>query len=221
MADMFLDREDAGRQLSARLHSYDLRNAIVLAIPRGGIPVGVAIAKQLDLPLDLVIPRKLPIPWNPEAGFGAVTSDGAVVLNDVLVREVGITEEQIDAVVEMIRTEIDRRERTYRGGRPEPDLKDKMAIIVDDGLASGYTMLAAVKSARQAGADHVVVAIPVASESALRLVRGSVDDLICLIEGHSLPFAVADYYAKWHDLTDQEALSYLASIDTTADRKSH
>lgn len=210
MADMFLDREDAGRQLAARLRSCDLGDAVVLAIPRGGIPVAVEVATRLKLPLDLIIPRKLPIPWNPEAGFGAVTSDGTVVLNESLVREMGMTQEQIDAVVEMISTEIERREQAYRRGLPEPDLEGKSAVIVDDGLASGYTMLTAVTSVRRAGAGRIVVAVPVASESAVRLIRDAVDELICLIESHKLPFAVADYYVKWYDLTDADVFQYLA-----------
>lgn len=213
MPEMFLDRIEAGRQLAGELRPRVTADTVVLAIPRGGVPVAVEVATRLNLPLDIIVPRKLPIPWNPEAGFGAVTSDGVVVLNEALVRELDLTQDRIREIVQSVSDEIGRRDQVYRSARSKLDIAGKPVVIVDDGLASGYTMIAAVQAARQRGAQRVAVAVPVASESALRLIKESVDDLICLIESHRLPFAVADYYVAWHDLTDEEVLGYLSRVN--------
>jgi len=210
MPELFKDRSDAGRRLAERLEVYKSTDAVVLAIPRGGVPVAYEVASSLGLPLDFVILRKLPIPWNPEAGFGAVTSNGALVINDALVKGLGLSKKLIKQIANQVMEDIQHRERVLRDKAARQSVKGKHVIIIDDGIASGYTMLAAVESTRQSGASMVTVAVPVAAESSLRLVSEVADETICLIESRRIPFAVADYYLNWHDLTDDEMLEYLA-----------
>lgn len=211
MSELFRDRSDAGRRLAERLEKYRSTDAVVLAIPRGGVPVGLVVSSRLGLPLDFVILRKLPIPWNPEAGFGAVTSDGALVLNEAIVKGMRLSKKLIKSIANQVMEDIQTREHILRDKLPRQFVRGKHVIIVDDGLASGYTMLAAVQSARQSGAGRVTVAVPVASESAMRLISEAADEVICIVESHRLPFAVADYYLTWHDLTDEEVLDYLST----------
>lgn len=201
---IFRDREEAGRRLAKKLAHYHGADAVVLAIPRGGIPVGTAVAHHLDLEWGVIVVRKLPIPWNPEAGFGAVAADGSVVLNDGMVQGLMMRQDQIDEVVREVRAELDRRTEFLTSARPLPDIQGRCAIVIDDGLASGYTMLAAVKSLRERGASKVVAAAPVASRSAAGLVCPAADECILEIVSPSVPFAVADFYLNWHDLTDDE-----------------
>ncbi len=208
--EMFRDREDAGRRLADRLLDYKGRGAIVLAIPRGGVPVGFELAESIDALLDVIVLRKIPIPWNPEAGFGAVTADGTLVLNDSMVRGLGMSDEQIQAAAEEVREEIIRRTQMYRKGSMEsPDVAGRPVILVDDGLASGYTMLAAIRSIEKHKPSEVVVAVPVASSGAARLVRPRVDRFVALIVGERIPFAVVQFYRHWSDLTDEDVLRYL------------
>lgn len=213
--DLFRNRAEAGKRLAERLLDYAGSGAVVLAIPRGGVPVAYEIAKRLGAELDVIIPRKMPIPWNPEAGFGAITADGTMVLNEPMVESLGLTPGDISRVAEEVRREVVRRTRTYRGDKPPVDVAGKIVILVDDGLASGYTMLAAIKSVRKLSPSKVIVAVPVASSSAARLVERAADRLIALVVSDRLPFAVADFYLEWRDLTDEEVLHYLQSNTIT------
>lgn len=206
---LFRDRADAGRQLSERLRKYQGFQTVVLAIPRGGVPVGYEVASALGAEFDIVSVRKIPIPHNIEAGYGAVTEDGVVVLNEPLVGQLGLERATIEMQAAGVRAEINRRASVFRRGRPRPSLKGKTAIIIDDGLASGYTMLAAVRSVRQQEPAGVVVAVPVASGSAYDLVRPNVDDLVAVHVAHTYSFAVASFYHRWYDLTDEEVVEYL------------
>lgn len=207
--ELFRDRADAGRQLAERLLEYEDRGAVVLAIPRGGVPVGFQVAKRLNAQFDVIVPRKIPIPWNPEAGFGAITADGTIVLNKAMVQSLDLGEEEIEQAAEEVRREIIRRTKQYRGDRPLPDVKGRPVILVDDGLASGYTMLAAIESLRKDAPSAVVVAVPAASSGAAGLVAPQVDKLVALIVSHRLPFAVADFYVEWRDLSDEEVIGCL------------
>ena len=207
--ELFRDRRDAGRRLAERLLDYEGRDAVALAIPRGGVPVGVEVAKRLGAQLDVIVPRKIPIPWNPEAGMGAITADGTTVLNESMVRSLGLSKEEIEHAADEVRQEVIRRTETYRAGRAEPEIAGKPVILVDDGLASGYTMLAAIEFLRKQSPSSVVVAVPVASQGAARLIGPKVDELVALIVSERLPFAVADFYLEWRDLTDDEVLAYL------------
>lgn len=208
--ELFRDRIQAGRVLADRLAAYKDRDAWVLAIPRGGVPVGYQVAQCLNAHFDVVVPRKIPIPWNPEAGFGAVTADGSMVLNETMVRGLGLRQIEIDQAVEEVRREVVRRTAQYRGDRPVPDVQGKQVIIVDDGLASGYTMLAAIQSIRRLEPSEVIVAVPVASSGSVRSVSRKADKLVAVIVSERLPFAVASYYTLWDTVTDEEACVCLA-----------
>ena len=202
----FQNRVDAGRILADSLKQYRGSDSLVFAIPRGGIPVAVEVAKKLRSNLDIIVPRKIPIPDNPEAGYGAVTEDGVIVLNEPLVRQLGFTRQQIERHAEEVRAEIRRRQAVYQAILMASSVGGKTAIIVDDGLASGYTMMAAIKSIRQQGAAKVVAAAPVASSHAWELIKSSADDVVSAVVSHYYPFAVASFYRHWHDLTDEEVI---------------
>ncbi len=195
-------------RLVHHLHPYKGTNAIVLAIPSGGVPVGVEIANGLGLPMDVIIVRKLQIPFAPEAGFGAVDLSGGTILNDDLVSEIGLSGADIERAKKKALEAARSRDRALRGDRPFPSLHGKVVILVDDGLASGYTMLAAIKRAKNDRPERIVVAVPTGSRDTVNMIAGEVDDLICL-NIRSPPFAVADAYRNWYDLTEEEALVVL------------
>jgi len=182
---------------------------VVLAIPNGGIPVGVEIAKTLNADLDAIIVRKLQVPGNTEAGFGALTSQGALLLNERLVRSIGLNQHQIEMVVKRTHEQIDRRKEDYRGLVGVINPSDKDVILVDDGLASGYTMRAAVESVRTLGPTSITVAVPTASRSAVDLVRTEVESLICPRIESGFIFAVANAYRHWYDVPDSEVIDIL------------
>jgi putative phosphoribosyl transferase len=205
---VFEDGSDAGRQLAESLRGYVSSGALVLAIPAGGVPVARELAINLNLAMDVIIVRKVQFPDNPEAGFGAVGPDGEVIFNDELVTRLGLSPEKIEQQVEKTRKVIKTREQAFRKGKPFPDIKAKTVIIADDGLASGYTMAEAVKFVVRKKAGKIIVAVPTASESSVKLLLPAVDELHCLnLRGY--PFAVAEAYLKWHDLTDEEVLRLL------------
>jgi len=205
----FRDRVDAGRQLARRLKPYQSAETVVLAVPRGGVPVALEVARSLQAQFDVVVTRKIAIPQNPEAGYGAVAEDGTVFLNQPLVAELGLSQRQIEYQAAQVLAEIRRRSALYRGKTAPRSLVDSTAIIVDDGLASGFTMVAAVKSVERQRAARIVVASPLASSSAYEMLKPICDALICLAVSSSYPFAVASFYEYWHDLDDQEVTRYL------------
>jgi putative phosphoribosyl transferase len=207
-------REEAGRQLAreiARTHAG--ADAIVLAIPRGGVPVGLPIAIQLSAPLDVIVPRKIPIPWEPEAGFGAVTAEGTIVLNEELMPYLDLTEQEIQEAAQRVQREIERRTRVYRGDRPPPQVEGRLVILTDDGLASGLTMVAAIRSVRLHEPQGVIVAVPAAPRSSIERVSVEADEIICLIEQATGPFAVASFYHLFPDLSDAEVIRALRQRD--------
>jgi predicted phosphoribosyltransferase len=218
-AKYYKDRDDAGRQLAEKLVQYQSDQVVVLAIPRGGVPVAVEVALMLKAPLDTVVTRKIPIPYEPEAGYGAVAEDGSVFLNKPMVDRLGLSQRQIGYQVEEVLAEIKRRSAVYREILPRHALVDKTVILIDDGLASGFTMVAAIKSVRQWKASKVVVASPVASGSAYNLVKPMCDALICLIVSCSHPFAVASFYRYWHDLTDKEITNHVRDWQSRREEK--
>ena len=207
------DRHDAGKKLAERLLQYR-HDAIVLGIPRGGVPIGYEVAKRLEVPLDLIIPRKLPLPSDPEAGFGAVAPDGTVVLNESLVAYFGLSTEEIERIVAEVLGEVRRRVREYRGKKPFPELKGRNVIIVDDGLASGYTMIAAVRAIKNKRPKKVIVAVPCSPGSSVERLEKEADEVLSLaIQPHG-PFAVASFYEKFPDMKDEEVKSLLSQIET-------
>ena len=204
---VFKNRIHAGQLLAEKLTEYsNQRNTIILAIPSGGVPVGCTISKILDVPVEIVVVRKIQIPWNTEAGFGAMTWDGEIVLNRELVVQLGLTEKAIQNSVRKTKEIIDERLKSFREGKPLPDLKGKIVILVDDGLASGFTMLAAVRAVKKKRPEKIVVAIPTASLRAVELLLPEVDEMVCLNIRSGTMFAVADAYVNWYDLSDEEVI---------------
>ena len=207
---VFLDRNEAGERLAAFLQAQSLTpDPVVCSIPAGGVPIGVAIALSLEAPLELAIVRKVQIPGNPEAGFGAVTWDGSVLLNQDLVQRLGLTKQEIQTAVDFARENVRARKKAFPRHQPLLPLSRHTVILTDDGLASGYTMRAAAETIRQQEPARILVAIPTGSLSAVRLVAEVADELICLNMRTTYSFAVADAYVHWHDLTDEEVRSHL------------
>ncbi len=207
---VFQTREEAGRQLAREVARDHIgADALVLAIPRGGVPVGAPIALELGATLDVIVPRKIPIPWEPEAGFGAVTADGTIVLNEDIMPLLALTPEEIQRAAAEVQAEIRRRTRAYRGDRPPPEVRGKLVVLTDDGLATGLTMVAAIRSLRPSEPQRLMVAVPAAPRHSLQRVAAEADDAICLIEQERPPFAVASYYHYFPDLTDREVIDTL------------
>jgi len=184
----------------------------VLGIPSGGVPVAAEIAKELGLSLDVIIVRKIQLPDNTEAGFGAVGPDGEVSLNTNLISQLHLTQEEVERQIQITVDTIKRRNELFRKGRQFPLLKDKVVIIVDDGLASGYTMLSAVDFIKRHKPEKVVVAVPTAPKGTVDLVSSRVDELVCLNVRSGFTFAVADAYERWYDLEDEEVISILRNF---------
>jgi len=205
----FENRYDAGRQLADKLGEYKSQSEVVFAIPNGGVPIGLEVALALEADLDLVISRKIPLPLNPEAGFGAVADDGTVILNEEVVKKVGLSPHQINYQINQVRAEIRKRSLLYRKDRPLATVSDKKVIITDDGLASGFTMMTAVKSVRRRRPKEIVVTVPVASAAALAQLEKVADKVVTLAKGTMPKFYIADFYRNWHDLSDDEVTQCL------------
>jgi len=207
---VFRDRFQAGKLLAFKLREYAGNgNVIVLAVPAGGVPVGYTVAKELAVPMDVVVVRKIQIPWNTEAGFGAITWDGKIVLNQALFEQLNLTEEELKKAILGTKRNVQERLRMFRGQKSMPDLKDKVVVLVDDGLASGFTMLAAARSVKARAPKKVIIAVPTASLGAIKLIAPEVDEILCLNIRSGLSFAVADAYVNWYDLTDEEVTNIL------------
>jgi putative phosphoribosyl transferase len=206
---MFRDRSEAGRMLAERLAHYAGRDdALVLALPRGGVPVGYEIAQALHLPLDVFVVRKLGTPGQPELAMGAIASGGVLVVNHDVVGALGIPDYQIREVAEMEQQELERRERQYRGDRPPLDARGRTVILVDDGLATGSTMRAAAAALRRMQAARIVMAVPVAAPNTCAQLRAEGDEVICAETPE--PFlAVGQWYRDFSQTTDEEVRELL------------
>ena len=201
---IFQDRTDAGRQLADRLLNFAGRDdVIVLALPRGGVPVAFEVAHRLGVPLDVFVVRKLGVPGHEELAMGAIASGGVRVLNEDVLDVLPDAQNIVDAVTEIESEELERRDRSYRGGRPHPNLRGRTAILIDDGLATGATMRAAVAALRQRGVAKIVVAVPVAAPSTCRELANEVDEIICAITPESF-VGVGQYYEDFSQTTDEE-----------------
>jgi len=203
---IFENRYDAGRQLAEKLAEYAGKSVIVLGIPNGGVAVALSVALALDADLDLVISRKIPLPLSPEGGFGSVTDDGTTILNEEVVRQAGLSQQQINYQVSQVRTNIRQRSLLYHADRPPLTLAGRTVILVDDGLASGYTMRAAIESLRHRRAERIVAAVPVGPAHIVEELRSVADRVVTCAIGDQPVFYVADYYRYWHDITDAEVL---------------
>jgi putative phosphoribosyl transferase len=212
----FRDRREAGRFLAERLARYAGRDdVVVLALPRGGVPVAYEVAQALDAPLDVFVVRKLGVPGHEELAMGAIASGGLVVLDRALVSRLGISPDQLRGTIEQELRELERRERAYRGERAPLALEGKTVILVDDGLATGSTMRAAAEAVRQLGPTQLVVAVPVAAEETCDQFREVVDDVVCGITPK--PFrAVGMWYLDFSQTTDDEVRELLARAGAAA-----
>lgn len=210
-ARRYRDRRAAGRVLAAELASYRGKpGLLVLGLARGGVPVAWEVAAALGADLDVFLVRKLGVPRWPELAMGALASGGRVVMNDDVVSNLHISADQVRAVIESETAELRRRELAYRGGRPEADLRGRTVMLVDDGIATGASMLAAVRAVRAAGARSVVVAVPVGPRTACRQLAAEADDVVCA----TMPVdfdAVGQVYADFHQVTDDEVRTLLAT----------
>ena len=206
----FRDRTDAGRQLADRLKSRANRqDVLVLALPRGGVPVAFEVACALGAPLDVFLVRKLGVPGHEELAMGAVATGGVRVLNNEIVHGLGIQESEIEAAVDREQQELARRERLYRGGRPAPEVEDKTVILVDDGLATGATMRAAVRALKQQHPARIIVAVPTASPDTAEALNAEADEVVCVVTPE--PFiAVGYWYDDFAQTTDAEVRDLLA-----------
>jgi putative phosphoribosyl transferase len=211
MTACFRDRAEAGYYLAENLQGYrDRDEVVVLALPRGGVPVAYEVATRLHLPLDVFIVRKLGIPGWEELAMGAIASGGARVVNKEVVRHLPKAEELLETAAAKETAEIERREREYRGGRPPRELRGCTVILVDDGLATGSTMRAAVKALRQHGVAKVIVAVPVGAPETCAEFKHEVDETICAVAPESFR-AVGQFYEDFSQTTDEEVRNLLAA----------
>jgi putative phosphoribosyl transferase len=213
MRPYFLDRYDAGRRLAEALSSYAGQpDLLILALPRGGVPVAYEMARALHAPLDVFLVRKLGFPGHPELAMGAIATGGVRILDRQLIRMCGVPAEEIERVTEAERREMERRERLYRDGRPPPDVSGRTVILVDDGLATGSSMRAAVEALREEGAKKIVVAVPVAARDTCAAMKDEVDEIVCARTPE--PFrAVGIWYADFSETTDDEVRELLSRRD--------
>ncbi len=206
---VFKDRTEAGRLLAQKLFPSVSPDALVFAVPAGGVPVALEVARKLNLLLDLMIVRKVQIPGNTEAGFGAVGPDGEVMFNQDLLKRLRLTEEEIDEEVQKTKKILEARNRIFRRDRIFPEVIDKTAILIDDGLASGFTMAAAVSFLQRRKAKKIIVAVPTAPEETVKRILPRVDEIYVLNIRTFSAFAVAEAYQNWYDLGDEEVISLL------------
>jgi len=210
---VFQNREDAGRQLAAKLQRYrDIQGGVILALPRGGVAVGYQLSIALHLPMDVFITRKIGAPENPEYALGAVTETGNVFLNPDVVAEFRLSHEDMTKIVSDQRQEISRRQQLYRQGRHPLPLKGRPVIIVDDGIATGATFFASLEAIRQQHPKRIVAAIPVGPEDTLVKVRSVVDELVVLATPQSF-WAVGSHYVDFKQVEDRDVLEYLKLAD--------
>ncbi|HEX5975220.1 MAG TPA: phosphoribosyltransferase, partial [Rubrobacteraceae bacterium] len=204
----FEDREDAGRRLAERLTRYRDERPVVFALPRGGVPVGYEISRSLGAPLDVFVSRKLGAPGQPEFGIGAVAPGGVRVLNGNVVERLGIPDDYLEAVTRKELAEVERRLKHFRGDRPEPEVRDRTVILVDDGLATGVTARAAVEALRRLGPRRLILAAPVCAAQTTELLAPEVDELVCL-EAPSDLGAIGFWYGDFSQTSDEEVIELL------------
>jgi putative phosphoribosyl transferase len=219
----FHNRAEAGRRLAAKLTSYrEHPNLLVLALPRGGVPVALEVARELDAPLDIFLVRKLGLPGHPELAMGAIATGGVRVLNNDLVRGLGVPDTVINAVAAKEQAELARRERAYRGDRPPPVMRGCTVILVDDGLATGSTMRAAVAALRHGPEQpaHITIAVPIASPDVCAELGAEVDEIVCAVTPDPF-YAVGLWYEDFSPTTDDEVRDLLQRASTRQPAPAH
>ncbi|HET8937532.1 MAG TPA: phosphoribosyltransferase family protein [Polyangiales bacterium] len=204
----FRDRADAGAKLAAALSSYAICHPLIIGIPRGGVPVAYQVAKELDAELDVIVARKITAPSQPELAIGAVTADGTTFTNAQVRALSGLSEDALTSLTLAHRADAHERQQSFRAGMPPVRPGGRVVIVVDDGLATGATMMAALRSLRRAGAERVVVAVPVASAEACARIAREVDEVVCLLQPAHFD-VVSDYYENFHQTADAEVQRFL------------
>jgi len=210
---VFKDRWDAGQKLGKKLKEIGVNADIVFAIPSGGIPVGYSVAKIIGAKLDVLICRKILIPWNREAGFGAVAPDGTYFVDEDFAEHLGLSSEEVEAALREQLNEIERRLSLFRANKPYEPLVGKRVVVVDDGIAAGYTTRAAVSFLKKLKPSKIVVAVPTAHTRSLQSLLNEVDQIVCLNPRGGLFYAVADAYETWYDLSENEVLDILEKAE--------
>ncbi|HYM44565.1 MAG TPA: phosphoribosyltransferase family protein [Solirubrobacteraceae bacterium] len=208
----FLDRRDAGRRLAAELMGIARERPVIVALPRGGVPVGFEVARALEAPLEILAVRKLGAPGNPELAVGAVAEDGTGVLDRESIARLGMTEAMLDATLAEESRELSRRVERYRGGRPPASLSGRVAVVIDDGLATGLTDLAAVRALRGRGARRIVVAVPVGTSESVAMLAKEADNVLCL-QVPDVLVSVGAWYRDFAPVSDEQVLALLAESD--------
>lgn len=210
MTTQFRDRTEAGQFLATKLESYSNRpDVLVLALPRGGVPVGAEVARRLNVPLDVFVVRKLGLPGHPELAMGAIATGGVRVLNGDVIDSLRIPESVIDAVAAQEQQELERRARAYRDDLPPPDVQGKTVILVDDGIATGSTMIAAIAALRQLDAGRIIVAAPIIARSTFYQIHNAADEVATLIAPEEF-YGVGQWYENFSQTTDDEVSQLLA-----------
>ncbi|GAB6179194.1 phosphoribosyltransferase [Desulfotomaculum defluvii] len=206
---MFNNRIDAGQKLAEALIDRGIKKEIVMAVPRGGVVVGAQIAQRLHIPMDIIIPKKIGAPSNPEVAIGAVTEDGTTIFNHYLLEYLNLTEQDLAPVVKNIIAEIKRRMQIYKGKAKSIILRSKDVILVDDGIATGSTIIAALKSIKSAKCKSITLAIPVVAPDVIEKLTAEVDNLVCLCSQEPF-YAVGQFYKNFNQISDDEVISLLA-----------
>jgi len=209
---VFRDRAHAGKVLASMLDSYGHSNTIVLGIPAGGLPVAAVIAEHLHLLFDILVVSKITLPWNSEVGYGAVAFDGTVRLNEQLLPRLGLNKEEIRQEIKKTFGKVTHRVRSLRGERAFPDLSKQSVILVDDGLASGFTLIVGVEALRKAGARQIIVAVPTGHWDSVQLMAHQVEAVYCANIRQGWSFAVADAYERWSDVSDEEMVEMIKRV---------
>lgn len=211
---IFKDRKDAGKELANPLYNYlDKKDAIVLAFPRGGLPVAYEVSQALHLPIDLMFVRKLGVPGQEELALGAIAMSNTIVFNKEVMEHLNLTDSNMDMIIAEEHKELRRRNKEYRDNRPEPDVENKIVILVDDGMATGANMRAAVDAVKKHNPAKIVVAVPVASYPAMELLENSADEVFCL----SIPepfYGVGGWYSDFRQTSDEEVKEILSRVNS-------
>jgi predicted phosphoribosyltransferase len=210
---LFHNRVQAGEKLALELRSLGLPDPFVLAIPRGGVPVGSAVAKALGSPFDVIPLIKIPIPWSPEASYGTIAVDGTMALNMPLIHRLELSERETEMAARKVLQEVERRAHLYRNDKPFPSLEQKSVIIIDDGLGSGYSMLAAVDFVKKRNPRVITAASPIASDMAFRMLaaKPQIDTLLALVRDREQVFSLSSHYKEFKPLTDDEVVRCLST----------
>jgi putative phosphoribosyl transferase len=210
---VFRDRASAGKVLAGMLEEFRSSHAMVMGIPAGGIAVAVEIARELHLPLEIAVVSKITLPWNSEAGYGAVAFDGTVILNEEFLSRLNLNDQEIQTGIKKTEQKVSRRVTMFRGNRPFPDFK-RPIILVDDGLASGFTLRVAIKALRGNGATNLILAVPTAHSESVQMILEEVEAIYCPNLRSGLSFAVADAYERWSDLDEEEVKRILQEFNS-------